>query len=489
MGHDTGTLGEVDQVGLKADEPAGRSLGLHRDALGLVIHVHNLGLASGEALEDVSEIIGRNIDIDGLDRLEKLATIIPLIDDLGAGDEQLEALAAHLLNDDGDLHFSAGLDLEVTGQLRLLYLDGDIGTGLADEALLDLAGGDKFPLLADERAVVDADLHRDRRRIDVHEGEWLAGVVIGDRLPDVDFLEAADADDVTGTCFLKFDFLKALVAEDRGHRLLLLGAVLVDDNNLLTHLDLAADDATEGDTTQVVAVVEIGNEHLEVIHVGLFRGGDVLRDRLVEGLHRGALLVDLVLGKAGLGARVDDGEIELLVRGMKLQEELKDHVEDLVGISVVAVDLVDNNDRLEAVLQRLLEHKFGLGLGAAEGIHHKEHSVHHLHDAFHLAAEVGVTRGVDNVDVVVVPLEGGVLGLDGDSLLTLQIHGIHDTDLRGLRLIGAESARLFQKLVDEGGLPVVDVGDDGDITNVVHGLLSSRLLSPALKSMSTKHAF
>ena len=87
MRHDAGTLGEVDQIGFEADESAGRSLGLHGDALGLVIHVHDLGLASGEALKDVTEVIGRNIDVDGLNRLEKLAALTPLVDDLGTGDE------------------------------------------------------------------------------------------------------------------------------------------------------------------------------------------------------------------------------------------------------------------------------------------------------------------------------------------------------------------------------------------------------------------
>ena len=101
------------------------------------------------------------------------------------------------------------------------------------------------------------------------------------------------------------------MAEDRGYRLLLLRAILVDGNHLLTHLHLAADDATEGDTAEVITVVEVGNEHLEVLDIRLLGSRDVLRDRLVEGLHRGALLIDLVLGKARLGAGVDGWEVEL----------------------------------------------------------------------------------------------------------------------------------------------------------------------------------
>ena len=435
-----------------------------------MIHVDDLGLTTSETLKDVSEILRRDIDVDRLDWLQKFSTFTPLVDDLGTGDEKLEALTAHLLHNDGDLHLSARLDLEVTGKLRLLHLDRDIGTGLAGQTLLDLACGDKLALLTDERSVVDADLHRDGWGIDIDESERLTCFVIGDGLPYVDLFEAAETDDVTGAGFLKLDLLKSLVAEDRRHGLLFFCAVLVDSNDLLTHLDRAADDAAEGDTTEVVAVIEVGNKHLEVVDIRLLRSGDMLDDGLVERLHRGALLVDLVLGKPLFGAGVDHGEVELRVVGTEFEEELENHVENLMRVGVVAVDLVDDNDRLEAVLQSLLEHELGLGLGTTKGIHDKKHSVHHLHDALHLAAEVGVARGVDDIDMVFMPLEGGVLSLDGDALLTLQIHGIHDADLGGFGLVGSESPRLLQKLIDESCLPVIDVGDDGDVANIIHGL-------------------
>ena len=117
-------------------------------------------------------------------------------------------------------------------------------------------------------------------------------------------------------------------------------------------------------------------------------------------------------------------------------------------VGVVTVDLVDDHNRLETVLQRLFEHEFGLGLGASEGIHDEKHTVHHLHDALHLAAKIRVAWGVDDIHMVLMPLECGVLGLDGDALLTLQIHGIHDADFGGLGLVGAKGSGLLEKLVD-----------------------------------------
>ncbi len=97
----------------------------------------------------------------------------------------------------------------------------------------------------------------------------------------------------------------------------------------------------------------------------------------------------------------------------------------------------------------------------------EEHAIDHLHDALDLAAEIGVAGRVDDVDVIVVPAKGRVLRPDGDALFALEIHRIHDALLH--LLVGAKGAGLLEKLVHERGLAVVDVRDDGDVANVLHG--------------------
>jgi len=57
-----------------------------------------------------------------------------------------------------------------------------------------------------------------------------------------------------------------------------------------------------------------------------------------------------------------------------------------------------------------------LRLRAVVRIDDEQHAVDHFHDALDLAAKIGVAGGVDDIDVVVLPLEGGVLGADGDAL-------------------------------------------------------------------------
>ena len=56
-----------------------------------------------------------------------------------------------------------------------------------------------------------------------------------------------------------------------------------------------------------------------------------------------------------------------------------------------------------------------------------------------------------------------VLGEDGDAALSFEVVGVHDA--LGDGFIGAEGAGLAQHGVDEGGLAVVDVGDDGDVAD------------------------
>ena len=128
---------------------------------------------------------------------------------------------------------------------------------------------------------------------------------------------------------------------------------------------------------------------------------------------------------------------------------------------VGAVDLVDDDDDAVTQLQRAGEDEARLRHGALSGIDEQDNAVDHLEDPLDLSAEVGVARGIDNVDLGVAVADGGVFGEDRDAALTLEVVRVHDAvdDL----LIFAVHAALLEHFVDEGGLAVVDVGDDGYI--------------------------
>ena len=58
-------------------------------------------------------------------------------------------------------------------------------------------------------------------------------------------------------------------------------------------------------------------------------------------------------------------------------------------------------------------------------------------------------------------MDGGVLGQDRDAALALELVAVHGA--LGDALVRAERAALVQQRVDQRGLAVVDVRDDGDV--------------------------
>ena len=115
-------------------------------------------------------------------------------------------------------------------------------------------------------------------------------------------------------------------------------------------------------------------------------------------------------------------------------------------------------------LQRLLQHEAGLRHGALRRIDEQQNAVDHLEDTLDLAAEIGVARGIDDVDFRSLIMHGGILGQNGNAALTLQIARVHHAVHHGLVL--AVDAALLEHFIDQRRLAMVNVRDDGDISNV-----------------------
>ena len=200
---------------------------------------------------------------------------------------------------------------------------------------------------------------------------------------------------------------------------------------------------------------------LRVVH----RRRDVLEQQVQQ--RRQVLLLDfpsrVVAARrtAGLCVAVDDRELDLRLVGVEIEEQLVHLVDHLGHARVRAIDLVDHEDHRQARLERLAQHKPRLRQRPLGGVHEQQHAVDHRQPALDLAAEVGVARRVDDVQLHAADADGGVLGEDRDPLLALEIHRVHDTLVDVLVL--TERARLPEQRVDERRLAVIDVGDDRDV--------------------------
>ena len=221
--------------------------------------------------------------------------------------------------------------------------------------------------------------------------------------------------------------------------------------------------------------------------LGVRRRGDGLEDRLeqrleVGGVRQAGVLRHLEGRAAGLGGGVDDGEVEgvlAVVLVEEVHEQLVGLVDDLGDPGVAAVDLVDDQHDGHVGVERLAQHEAGLGERALGGVDQQHDAVDHREAALDLATEVGVTGGVDDVDRHRLAAAGGagvvdrgVLREDRDPLLALQVAGVHDPVGHALGLVLGEGAALAEHGVDQRGLAVVDVRDDGDVAQVAAGGVS-----------------
>ena len=148
----------------------------------------------------------------------------------------------------------------------------------------------------------------------------------------------------------------------------------------------------DGEAPDVGGGVEVRDERLQGM-VGLEgRGRDALRDDLEQRLEVPSLLGGVERGAPGPGVAVDDRELDLLLVGVEVQEELVDLVDDLFRAGVRPVDLVDDEHDGQASFERLAQHEARLGQRALARVDEEEHAVDHGERSLDLAAEVGVAR-------------------------------------------------------------------------------------------------
>jgi hypothetical protein len=171
------------------------------------------------------------------------------------------------------------------------------------------------------------------------------------------------------------------------------------------------------------------------------------------------------LGRAGNGlARVD-----------------ADHVLDLglrvLGVGLRQVHLVEHGQHFHAELERGVAVGHGLRLHALRCIHHQQRAFACGERARDFVREVHVAGRVDQVEVVDLAIAGlvlqrGGLRLDGYPTLLLDVHRVQHL---GFHLAVREPATALDEAVSKGGLAVVDVRNDREISDVIHQRITTSI--------------
>ncbi len=379
---------------------------------------------------------------------------------------QLVTFPAHGFDQYRQVQFTPAGDLELVGAVALLHAQRDVVNQFLFQAVLDIARGDVFAFPPGKGGVVDHKRHADRGFVHGQGGQGLDVIRVAQGVGNTQIVDAVDADDIPGAGVLGLHPVQPQVAANVEHLALALVTVGGFHHHRLIGAQFPAGDTPHADNPHIVVVIQRGYLHLERGFRVDVRCRHALDDHLVQRRHVLGHIVRVIAGDAVERRGVDHRKIQLFVVGAQVVEQVEHLVHDPVRPGARAVDLVDHHDRLQALLEGLGGHEPRLRHGAVHRVHQQQHRVHHRQDALDLAAEIGVARGVDDIDAVVVPLDGGVLRQDGDTALLFLVVGVHDP--LGALVLAVQGAGLLQQLVHQRGLAVVDVGDNGDVAKFLY---------------------
>ena len=345
-----------------------------------------------------------------------------------------------------------------------LDAEGDIGLQLAVEPLAKVAGGEEIAF-TDQGRVIDGEEHAQGRLVDLDPGQGDRVGGISQRVADVDQRGPHHSDDIASFRLVHIDPTELVENQHAISGTSFDHAVGLEQGEFLPLLDPTRGDPPDADPADVFGEVERGAEHLERA-VGVDLGtGDLLDDQVEERLDVARPRRRVVRREAAPARGENVREVELFFAGAEFDEAVEDLVEDLVGPSVGAVNLVDHDDRPDAVGERLAQNELGLRHRPFERVDQHKRTVGHLQGSFDLAAEIGVPRRVDDVDLRRAVVDRDVLRQDCDPPLPLLRVRVEDAILGELN--SPELAGLAQHDVDQSGLAMVNVGNNRHVADVI----------------------
>ena len=384
-------------------------------------HVGHLAARAAEHLDGLARVLARHVHCGLLNGLELAPLLVGLDEHARTAHLELEALAAHRLHQHRQVQHAASGHLDARLVLQFLDAHGYVAFLLAHEAFFELTRTDDLALAAHKRARgrLEHDGHRGLLHLDGVEAHRV--LAARHHVADVGVLHAHHGHDVARVNLLLLLFAQRLERERLLDVRVVARAVVFDDEHRLAFVDGAAEQPTHADAPHEARMVHRAD--LQRHRAGRFAvgRGNLFEDGVEQGQHVHVVVRRIEARVAVHGARVDDGEVQLLVGSFQLHHEVEHLVHHLFGARAGTVDLVHHHHDAQPQLKRVLEHEARLRHGALERIDDEQRAVGHVQHALHLAAEIRVPRRVDDVDLHAVVGDGDVLRQDGDAALALLV--------------------------------------------------------------------
>ena len=149
-----------------------------------------------------------------------------------------------------------------------------------------------------------------------------------------------------------------------------------------------------------------------------------------------------------------------------LAEGLADVGQHLLGARLAAVDLVDDDQPAQAARLREFHHALGHRLDAVHRAHHDHRGLDRLEGAEAAAEEVGIPRGVDDVDPPPLGLEAADRRVERVEQVFLLGIEVADRRAAGQRPLGPDGPGLREQGFGQQRLARAGLAHQGDVADV-----------------------
>ena len=157
--------------------------------------------------------------------------------------------------------------------------------------------------------------------------------------------------------------------------------------------------------------------------------------------------------------RIHGFKIKLFVSRAKIQKKFKNFFLRHLRVGGGLVYFVDHDNRLQAQLKGFFEHESCLGHRTFLRVNDQKNAVNRAQNPFHFRTKISVAWGVHNVDFCIFIEHRSVLGINCDAALFFKSVAVHS---RGFIFF---HSGLAHDGVGDGRFAVVDMGNDGDVSN------------------------
>ena len=168
---------------------------------------------------------------------------------------------------------------------------------------------------------------------------------------------------------------------------------------------------------------------------------------------------------------VNEMEVIEILFTAHFKNQLHRLVNHFSGSCVGPINLVNDNNRLESCLECLAKHESSLRHWPFGGVDEQQSAVGHFQHTFDFATKVGVAWCVNDIDFDTFVGQRNVLCENGNSTFFFDISRIKNAFALQLRF--PKLTALTKKAIDQSRFPVIDVGNNDDVSNVFtlgHGI-------------------